>query len=68
MKGCSNRLIRFFVLGKRVGLVGEDRVTVVSVGSRLMCLWNCWTISPSVFRSSFRLAGEAAVGLIALYC
>ena len=67
IKGCSNHLIRFSVLENRVGLGGEDRVTFVSVGSRLMCLCSCWTISRSVLRSSFRLAGEAAVGLIAMY-
>ena len=47
--------------------MGEDRVTVISVGSRLMRLWSCLTIGRSVLCSSFRLAGEAAVGLIALY-
>ena len=47
--------------------MSEDRVIVVSIGSRLMCLWSCWTVSRSELRSSFRLAGEAAVGLIALY-
>ena len=67
IKGCSKHLIRFSVLEKRVRLVGEDRVTVISVGSRLMCLCSCWTISQSVLRSLFRLTGEAAVGLIALY-
>ena len=67
VKRCSNHLIRFSVLETRVGRGGEDRVTFVSVGSRLMCLCSCWTISRSVLRSSFRLAGEAAVGLITLY-
>ena len=67
IKGCSNHLMRFSVLENRVGLRGEDRVTIVSVGSRLMCLCSCWTISRSVLRSNFRLTGEAAVGLIALY-
>ena len=67
IKGCSNHLIRFSVLENRVGLGVEDCVTFVSLGSRLMCLCSCWTISRSVLRSSLRLAGEAAVGLIALY-
>ena len=67
IKGCSNHLIRISVLENRVGLRGEDRVTIVSVGSRLMCLCSCWTISRSVLRSNFRLTGEAAVGLVALY-
>ena len=47
--------------------MSEDRVTVISVGSRLMCLCSCWTISQSELRSIFRLTGEAAVWLIALY-